>query len=373
MTMAVPRKMILVAGGTGGHILPAIAFGDWLRREKPYVGIDYMSGSRPVEREIYHASDIEPCAIGITGSPSGIKGVRSLLRWVDLMKGIREAGRILKNMSPDACVLFGGYASVPALLAGRAKGIYTVLHEQNALAGRVTKLASKFGVKIASGWDICEGLKRSRYTPVGVPIRRMPFTPKETAWKMLGVCPYTGSGPVVSVMTGSLGSGGMTDILMELTKLEPFRSWFFLLLDPGNETPRSAGNIVHLPRMWDISPLYSVSDMLITRGGASTLTEAIAMRKPTVAVPWRGAADDHQMKNALTAFAVSGEMTLVWDERTDSMDGLASKLEHLYDKYIRRNGFEANLLYNSSDAAETNCRRLWDFVANYWKGEVDVE
>ena len=367
---SVLRKMMLVAGGTGGHILPAIAFGDWLRREKPHVRIDYMSGSRPIEREIYRASNIEPRVIGITGSPSGIKGIRSLRRWADLMKGTIEAGRVLKNFSPYACVLFGGYASFPALAASRVRGIYSVLHEQNALAGRVTKLASKLGVKIASGWENCEGLERSRYTHVGVPIRNMPFVPKETAWDALGTRPRTGDGPVVSVITGSLGSGGMTDILTELTRLERFTSWFFLLLDPEIKTPYPDGNIVRLPHMWDISPLYSVSDMLITRGGASTLTEAIAMRKPTVVVPWRGAADDHQMKNALAA---SGGAVLVWDERGDSPGDLVSKLERLHDKYVRRNGLAANLLYNSGEAAETNCRRLWDFVANFRKGEVDVE
>ena len=106
MPGAVLRRMMLVAGGTGGHILPAIAFGDWLRREKPHVTTDYMSGSRTIEREIYRASNVEPSAIGITGSPAGIKGVRSLARWADLMKGTIEAGRILKNFSPDACVLF---------------------------------------------------------------------------------------------------------------------------------------------------------------------------------------------------------------------------------------------------------------------------
>jgi UDP-N-acetylglucosamine--N-acetylmuramyl-(pentapeptide) pyrophosphoryl-undecaprenol N-acetylglucosamine transferase len=286
------------------------------------------------------------------------------------MKGTAEAGRVLKNFSPDACVLFGGYASVPALLSGCVKGIYSVLHEQNALAGRVTKLASKLGVKIASGWDSCEGLKRSRYTPVGVPIRHIPSMPKETAWDALGVRPYTGGGPVVAVMTGSLGSAGMAGILTELTRSEHLDSWFFLLLDPEIETPYPTGNIVRLPHMWDISPLYSASDMLITRGGASTLTEAIAVRKPTVVVPWRGAADDHQMKNALAA---SGGMMLVWDERGGSIGELALKLEQLRDKYIRKNGFAANLLYNSGEAAETNCRRLWDFVANCWKGEVDVE
>jgi UDP-N-acetylglucosamine--N-acetylmuramyl-(pentapeptide) pyrophosphoryl-undecaprenol N-acetylglucosamine transferase len=289
------------------------------------------------------------------------------------MNGILEAGRILKNFSPDACVMFGGYASVPALVSGRVKGIYSILHEQNALAGRVTRLASKLGVKIASGWENCEGLKRSRYTPVGVPIRHMPFMPKATAWNALGVRPYIGNGPVVSVMTGSLGSEGMANILIELTQSERLASWFFLLLDPETETPHSAGNIAHVPHMWDISPLYCVSDMLITRGGASTLTEAIAMRKPTVVIPWRGAADDHQMKNAHEALAVSGDMTIVWDERGGLLSELVLKLEHLYDKYIRKNGRTANLLYNSGETAETNCRRLWNYVSNYRKGEVDVD
>jgi hypothetical protein len=79
------------------------------------------------------------------------------------------------------------------------------------------------------------------------------------------------------------------------------------------------------------------------------------------------------MKNALAALAASGETALVWDERGDSLDELAFKLELLRDKYIRGNGLAANLLYNSGEAAETNCRVLWYFVADHWKGEVDVE
>jgi UDP-N-acetylglucosamine--N-acetylmuramyl-(pentapeptide) pyrophosphoryl-undecaprenol N-acetylglucosamine transferase len=361
------KNLTLVAGGTGGHIIPAMAFGDWVRRERPDVRVDYVSGSRPLELEIYRASGIEPFALGASGSPLGASGLRSLKRWCELGRGFFQMNGFMRRTSPDLCVMFGGYASAPALAVGRLRGIRSVLHEQNALAGRVTRIAAKLGVPVASGWTECAPLAEGSYRRVGVPIRRLENMPKRDAWKSLGAGDAP-DGATVSVMTGSLGSETLLDALMAIAGLDDFASWGFLALDPSVNAPEKVSrNVTRIPRSWNISPFYAAADLLLTRGGASTLAEAEALGKPAVVAPWRGARDDHQMKNAL-AMSRSDKIR-VWDERGDSPADLAGKLKNLYANFVSENGAVGKLLYNAGEASEINCRRLWNFAVDFCEGE----
>jgi UDP-N-acetylglucosamine--N-acetylmuramyl-(pentapeptide) pyrophosphoryl-undecaprenol N-acetylglucosamine transferase len=359
--------MALVAGGTGGHILPAIAFGDWLRREKPEVRVSYMSGSRAVELEIYRASNIEPFVLSASGSPMGVKGMLRFKRFAEMLASFLQANRFLKKLSPDICVLFGGYISMPVLFAGKMRGVRSVMHEQNARAGRVARIAARLRVPVASGWKDCEPLPASLCTEVGVPIRRFKSVEKNEARLFLGVNEDKGV-PLVTVMTGSLGSEKLAEVISELTRLGEFSSWKFLIIDSNADISQSAGkNVIRMPRMWDISALYAASDVLITRGGASTLSEIKALGIPSVVVPWRKASDDHQMKNAL---AVASEKIEIWDEEKDPIADLSGKLKKLYADCCHEDRDTANLLYNACETGEKNCRRLWEFIADFMRGDV---
>jgi UDP-N-acetylglucosamine--N-acetylmuramyl-(pentapeptide) pyrophosphoryl-undecaprenol N-acetylglucosamine transferase len=225
------------------------------------------------------------------------------------------------------------------------------------------------GVPVASGWRDCEPLPRSRYVMAGVPVRSFANIPRAEAWKLMGLGDEPPKGPVVSVMTGSLGSGSLAAALGELSGYERFASWRFLIIDPRAEKPsRVNANTVRLPRMWDISPFYAAADILLTRGGASSLAEAEALGKPAVIAPWRGAADDHQLKNA-RCLSDSGKFR-VWDEKKDSPADLADKLQGLYLSHSGKNGDSENLLYNLSETGDANCRRLWDFAADFFREEI---
>jgi UDP-N-acetylglucosamine--N-acetylmuramyl-(pentapeptide) pyrophosphoryl-undecaprenol N-acetylglucosamine transferase len=359
--------MTLVAGGTGGHVLPAVAFGEWAGRAKPGVKVNYVSGSRPVELEIYKANGIEPFVLRVSGSPAGASGFLTIKRCAELSAGFAAMWRRFGKIRPDVCVMFGGYASLPALFAAKVRGIKSVIHEQNSRAGRVTKIASFLRVPVASGWRECEGVAGENFTYAGVPVRRFDPTPKAEAWKILRAR-AKGDGPVVAVMTGSLGSDFLLRVVDETARRENFSSWNFFIVDPSVESPsQTAPNVTRLPRMWNIAPLYAVSDMLITRCGASTLTETLALGLPAVAAPWRGAADDHQMKNAMTARS-RGKIE-IWDESGDDADGLCEKLKRLYSNYGGRGGEGDRMLYNANDAGEKICARLWHIVTGE-KGEV---
>jgi UDP-N-acetylglucosamine--N-acetylmuramyl-(pentapeptide) pyrophosphoryl-undecaprenol N-acetylglucosamine transferase len=361
--------MLIVAGGTGGHILPAVAFGDWVRRERPDVTVHYMSGSRPVELEIYRVSEIEPFVMKLSGSPFGISGAGRVKRLVELVASCAQVWTYMKCLAPDLCVLFGGYASMPALIVAKMKKIRLVLHEQNARAGRVTKLAEKLSVPVASGWETCLPLRRGSFHRVGVPIRKFLKIAKDDAWRVLGQSEWRGGGPVVCVLTGSLGSGTVLETLNSLASSEGFSSWKFLVINPDVASPRDIlPNLTHLPRMWNIAPLYAVSDMAVTRGGASTLSEVEALDIPAVLMPWKNAADDHQTENA-AVFAKSDKIR-IWDEESDSLEDLADKLNNLRSIYYSKTNDVSKRLYNADGAAEKICREFWDFAVGLRKGEI---
>lgn len=350
-------RFLLAAGGTGGHIFPAVAFGQWLS-QKHGADITYLCGSRDVELSIYRGVDIEPRVLEISGSPLGISGIMPKLKRVkELAASYRDAARIIDQLHPDACISFGGYASAPMLLAAKRRGIKTIAHEQNASAGIMTKAAAKIGIPIAAGWKVCRGVSDFTYT--GVPVRQMRKMSRDEAWGELEMPCDRPAGIVVVAMSGSLGSSGLSKTIMQAADDEQLNNFTFLMLDPKISSATKCGSRAYqIPQRWDIAPVFSVADIVITRCGASTLSEVAAADIPCVAAPWRGAARDHQMHNAIE-FA-NAPHRIIWNEKKDDVEDMTLKLKEL-EKYLsnseKHNG--SKLYYNED---ETVCERLISMI-----------
>jgi UDP-N-acetylglucosamine--N-acetylmuramyl-(pentapeptide) pyrophosphoryl-undecaprenol N-acetylglucosamine transferase len=352
-------RVLLVAGGTGGHVLPAIAFGRWISERHPDVDVGYMSGSRPMELEIYRSSSIEPMTVGMEGSPLSSPRGRRIKRWMDLIRSFRQAGTLMRVFAPNMCIMFGGYISAPALIISKIKGVRCAMHEQNASAGRITRLARVLGVPIAAGWEVCSPFKRADFTVVGVPVRGLRITGRDAAWRSLRLPEPSPEGPVVVVMTGSLSSAPIRDMITELAQRNEFREWTFLVNDSRAAKPsRSLANMFLMPTRWDVAPVYSAADILVIRAGASTLSEVMAMRIPAIVIPWRAAAGDHQMRNAM--LMRDAERLRIWDENSGSMDELAEQLRELK---LFRSAFEDQTTEKMYNLADSICERLWNFAA----------
>ena len=167
-----PKKIILAAGGTGGHIWPALSFGAWINKNHAECEVRYVCGSRPLEREIYAAAKAEPVVLPVDGSPLAGRGAgQKLARMRALLASYGRASSLVKDFRPDAALVFGGYLSLPVIMACRRAGVRCALHEQNARAGKVTRLASKLGMEIYSGWSECEPLPKKKFIRTGVPVR----------------------------------------------------------------------------------------------------------------------------------------------------------------------------------------------------------
>ena len=283
------KNILVVAGGTGGHILPGIVFGKKLRDEGN--NVYWACGAREMEQKIYNALGIEPLKLAIEGSPLGVKSFLVILtRSITVLTSYIQTLTYIIKYKIDEIYLFGGYVSYAPLKAALRKKIPVTLHEQNAVAGKVTRKAAKKGVKIITGWPVCEGI--NDFTYVGIPAREPVRISRDEALKTLGL-DLNVNAKIVGITGGSLASETLSNLLLKTADLCKEFEFVFLSHERKDE-----GNIHFIPQSWDMNPFYSICDILVCRSGGSTLAEALEWGMSTVTIPWPEAADNHQEKNA---------------------------------------------------------------------------
>ncbi|MEA4876338.1 MAG: UDP-N-acetylglucosamine--N-acetylmuramyl-(pentapeptide) pyrophosphoryl-undecaprenol N-acetylglucosamine transferase [Aminobacterium sp.] len=358
------KKAVFVAGGTGGHIFPAVSLGNWMKEniDNP-VDITYICGSRLLEREIYKGCGITPEILPVEGSPLGILKMRKIIhRTLSLFSAFFKMLRFLRKDRPDVCVLFGGYVSFPPMLACLLCKVPVIIHEQNSIAGKVTRIAKKLGIPILAGWTECYPLGKSKFNHVGIPIRRFKIVDREEAWSKLDTGVAFPKGPIVGVLSGSLTSTPLFQTICELAKESDLNDVTFLVVG-GKGRCFGTDTIVAVERQWDMSIIYSVVDTVIARAGASTLAELMVLGVPSLIVPWRGASDGHQERNAALFEQMTGN--IVWDEH-------ASKHElkqHLIDCITKAHDC-MRLNGRRPDSYESNSsKRIWDVLISLTRRE----
>lgn len=312
-------KVLIASGGTGGHIFPAIVFGK--DRQQKGDTVSWLCGSRKLERDIYSSAGIEPVILPLAGSPMGTRSVRKIFaRVFDVFKSISITAKYINDFKPDEVYLFGGYISFAPLIVSRVKKIPVTLHEQNTVAGRVARFAAKIGARIITGWPVCEGIKSFTYT--GTPAREPVRMARDEALKILGVNVREGA-KIVGVAGGSLGSGPLSEILTRAARLCPEYEFVFL----SAKERRDESNAHFIPPQWDMNPFYSACDVLVCRSGGSTLAEVMKWGMPAITIPWPGAMDNHQQKNAeeFVKLAVNGR---IFCEK-DSPENLAGMIREV--------------------------------------------
>lgn len=354
-------KILIAAGGTGGHIWPALSFNQWIVRNRGHVESLFLSGSRDMERELYRHAGVAPVVLPVEGSPlSGPLRTR-VSRTVGLARSIAEVGRVVREFSPHICLLFGGYVSVPAMVVSKMKGVPILLHEPNAKAGRVTCIAAKARIPVCTGWEVCEPLPSGGFTPVGVPIRNLRRLPPEDAWKLLGYDLDLPPSPRVLVLGGSLGSDPMTFLFSKVSAERLFCSINFLVVGSSERAVRASGNLWLLPREWEIDLLYSIADGVVSRAGASTLAELVAFGLPSVIIPWRGAADDHQEHNA-RVFSEKG-FGSIWEIDNGILENLAFMIDYELKRARLGQAFQSP----GMGTGET-CEKIWELLQQIAEG-----
>lgn len=294
----------MATGGTGGHIYPAVA----TARELMARGHDaLLLGQRGgMEERVAFETGLRFRGVDagkLARSGQGRPDPRELLRAV---RGVAEARAFLREMRPGAVVGYGGFASLPGVLAAQSLGIPTVLHEQNARLGLTQRLAAGRARAVGTAYPQVIGLPESKATLVGMPVREERL-PRAEALTRLGLR----EGPLtLLVMGGSQGSLALNTAVPDILRG---------IFGAEGHTPEGPVQVLHstgprwlaevAPRVADL-PWYkpvgytdavaawSAADLAITRAGTGTLAEAAFHGVPLVMVPLPESAENHQLHNA---------------------------------------------------------------------------
>ncbi|MEC7651459.1 MAG: undecaprenyldiphospho-muramoylpentapeptide beta-N-acetylglucosaminyltransferase [Pseudomonadota bacterium] len=307
--MGAARKPLiaLAAGGTGGHVFPALAVAEALRG----AGIDTLlmtdrRGARlvpPAGRTVLAAAS--PFQRGLP---------RRALALLKLGFGLSQALALMLRRRPAAMVGFGGYPSFAPLLAARLTGVPALLHEQNALLGRANNLLARWTGHLALSWPDTANLPPAVTSFVsGMPVRSAFFAIAPRSDRDSGTLSVT-------VIGGSLGAAVFADLVPAAVAALPkgLRSRLSVTqqcraeqLDALTETYAAIGVGAEIATFFDDMPArFAAADLVIARAGASTVAELAAAGRPALLIPFAGAMDDHQTANARQLESAGGGICL---------------------------------------------------------------
>ena len=312
-------RVIISGGGTGGHIFPAISIANRLRELNPENEILFVGAEGKMEMEKVPAAGYRIIGLPIVGLQRQLSFknfINALTVPFKVLSSVRKAGRIIDDFRPDIAIGVGGYASAPLLWAAAGRGIPCLIQEQNSYAGLTNKILGRKAGRICVAY---EGMDRffpaDKIVLTGNPIRS-DIVPADTAMVMEGIDFYglDATKDHIFIVGGSLGSGTLNNAVKKwITDGCPGGEGVEILwqcgryykagIDAFMAEQKAAGADLPAIRYTDfigrMDLAYAVADAVVSRSGASTVSELCAAHKATVFVPSPNVAEDHQTHNAM--------------------------------------------------------------------------
>ncbi|HWP38687.1 MAG TPA: undecaprenyldiphospho-muramoylpentapeptide beta-N-acetylglucosaminyltransferase [Gemmatimonadales bacterium] len=303
-------SVVIAGGGTGGHLMPALAIADALRSLRPAVDLLLVGAERGIEAAILPNRSFR--YVLLPAEPLYRRQWWKNLRWMVRAPRLYAAARaVLERERPAVVVGTGGYAAVPMLLAARARGVPIVLQEQNAMPGLATRWFARAARQVHLGFpEAAARFRPGRQTQVftfGNPVAPHQRRDRDAARRQLGL---PAEPPVVFVFGGSQGSRALNRALAG-TLDQRLLDGVAVCWGSGAgewETCRAYHRPpwIQVRPFWDpIGDVYAACDLVVSRAGAMTSAELCAYGRPAILVPLPTAAADHQTKNA-EAMAAAG-------------------------------------------------------------------
>jgi len=361
------NKFIISGGGTGGHIFPAISIANALKKRLPDAEILFVGALGRMEMERVPAAGYP-----IEGLPVSGFDRKNLFRNIkvlsNLLRSLILARRIIRRFGPDVAIGVGGYASAPILRAAASNGVPTVIQEQNSYAGVTNKLLAKNAKRICVAY---EGMERffpkDKIVLTGNPVRQDLFSvgPKtKDAYEFFNFDPAK---KTILVVGGSLGARtinqSIIDGLEKLAKTDVQVIWqtgkFYIEEARKAAKPFESPNLLVTDFVSRMDLAYSIADLVISRAGASSISELCLLAKPVILVPSPNVAEDHQTQNAL-ALVRNNAAVMIRD--VEARDQLISKALDLINNEEELKRLSENILKmaekDSADRIATEILKL---------------
>ncbi|MDY3118612.1 MAG: undecaprenyldiphospho-muramoylpentapeptide beta-N-acetylglucosaminyltransferase [Peptoniphilus sp.] len=344
-------KVILSGGGTGGHIYPALAIKEAMEKKVQDIEFLYVGKKDSMEEQLAATYHIPFAPVHIKGFPRKKINKDSILTMVELLRGLHDAGKILKDFRPDVVVGTGGYVCAPIVLKAQGMGIKTVIQEQNAYPGKTNRLLGKRVDLIAYSFKEAEKYfpERAKKLYTGNPIRAsFEKMDEEAGREAVG---YNLDKPLVLSFGGSGGQESTNEAVLEIMERHP-RLNFHLVHITGKEhyddfIRRMAkvddDSYTVLDYSHQIPEYLAVSDLVVASSSAMTLAEISAMHLPSILIPKAYTAGNHQYHNAMSY--KESDAAVVIEEEGLSGHMLLNFIESLLEDEEKRREMGANAFH----------------------------
>ncbi len=337
-------KILFAAGGTGGHINPALAAAGEIRERHPDAQILFVGAKGKMETKLVPGAGFELKTIRIAGFQRKISLeniFRNILAVIYLILSPLSVRKIIKAFAPDVVVGFGGYVSGPVVQMAAKMGIPTAIHEQNAYPGVTNKTLAKAVDKVMLTTEEAEKFLASKNKPVvtGLPVRgEMLRADKDISRAEMGI---KDNQKLVLSMGGSLGAMTINNAMVELiSEYADNKNLYFLhgmgqyglwvpqkLKEKGVDC-ETQSNVEIREYISDMDRCMAAADVVICRAGASSLSELQALGKASILIPSPNVAENHQYHNAMAL--VNKNAALIIEEK----DLTKEKMKELFEKLV---------------------------------------
>ena len=320
-----PVRIIIAGGGTGGHIFPAIAIANAIKKIAPQTEFLFVGAKGKMEMDKVPQAGYKIIGLTIAGfnRSSLIKNISLPFK---LVKSFFQVSQVVKNFKPDAVIGVGGYSSFPVLRYAQVKNIPTFIHESNSFAGKANIMLSKKATRIFTASDGMENFfPAAKIMVTGNPVRQTiaaHSVTKEQALKHFGF--NAGKKTVLSI-GGSLGAKNINEAidkdieLFETNNLQLIWQTGKPYLDKAVERCNGRNNIYANDFIMQMEYAYTAADMVISRAGAMAIAELCIVKKPVVFVPYPFAAEDHQTANAQNLVNKNAAMMIADDQALNKL------------------------------------------------------
>lgn len=301
-------RVIISGGGTGGHIFPAIAIADEIKKRNPKAEILFIGAQGKMEMEKVPAAGYRIEGLAIVGFQRKLTFSNFLLPF-KIIKSLLKARSILKEFKPQAVVGVGGYASGPTLQAATMLKLPTLVQEQNSFPGKTNKLlASKVNVLCTAYDGLDKFFPKEKIRLTGNPVRHDMVSIDGKREEAMNYYGFDSSKKTILIIGGSLGARTLNNALVEnISEIarhdeiqilwQSGKLYYEQMLEIMNKEKVGSIKLVQFIDRMDLA--YAAADVIISRAGAISVSELCLIGKPVVLVPSPNVAEDHQTKNAM--------------------------------------------------------------------------
>jgi len=334
-------KIIISGGGTGGHLFPAIAIANALRRMEPAAEILFVGATGRMEMQKVPEAGYEITGLPVAGFIRGIS-MKNITVIGKLFHSMLKSRKIIRRFKPDVVVGVGGYASGPVLKQAQRMNIPTLIQEQNSYAGFTNKLLAQKAGKICVAYEGMEKyFPKEKIIITGNPVRQAFNNLASLRSEALDHFKLSSTMPVILVLGGSLGAGTINNSVGGgIGRVE--ESGAQMIWQTGSHyydrirelTEAAATTNVHVTGFISRMDLaYAAADIIISRAGAGTISELALVGKPVILVPSPNVAEDHQTHNAMAL--VKKEAAVLLTDAAAPAELITTALSLLKDSALR--------------------------------------